>query len=129
MSSNGNGNGHFPNILENGNGNGDGHAHHIALTEDLRIRKTDTPRIAVVGLGYWGPNLVRNLHELPEADLACVCDASEKQLDAIALRYPAVPGTTDFNDILTDASIDAVVATTGRPWLIAVLILPFTPAP
>jgi len=69
-------------------------------------------RVAVVGLGYWGPNLVRNLHELPEADLACVCDASEKQLDAIALRYPAVPGTTDFNDILTDASIDAVVLAT-----------------
>ena len=31
-------------------------------------------RVAVVGLGYWGPNLVRNLHELPEAELAAVCD-------------------------------------------------------
>ena len=31
-------------------------------------------RTAVVGLGYWGPNLVRNLHELPDADLVAVCD-------------------------------------------------------
>ena len=115
MSSNGNGNGNGNGHHTNGNGhsNGDGIAHaHLALTDDLRIRRTDIPRIAVVGLGYWGPNLVRNLHELPEADLACVCDASEKALDAIALRYPAVPGTTDFDDILTDGSIDAVVLAT-----------------
>jgi predicted dehydrogenase len=111
VSSNGNGNG---NGHKNGNGNGHGeigHAH-LALTDDLRIRRTDIPRIAVVGLGYWGPNLVRNLHELPEADLACVCDASEKALDSIALRYPAIPGTTQFDDILTDSSIDAVVLAT-----------------
>jgi predicted dehydrogenase len=102
-----NGIGHTP----NGNGNGNGHGH-LSLTEDLRIRRKDIPRIAVVGLGYWGPNLVRNLHELPETDLACVCDASEKALDAIALRYPAVPGTTEFDDILTDPSIDAVILAT-----------------
>ena len=110
MSSNGNGNGHH----QNGNGNGNSEiAHsHLSLTDDLRIRRTDIPRIAVVGLGYWGPNLVRNLHELPEADLACVCDASEKALDTIALRYPAVPGTTEFDDVLTDDSIDAVVLAT-----------------
>ena len=57
-----NGNGHHTN--GNGNGNGNGHGH-VTLTEDLRIRRKDVPRIAVVGLGYWGPNLVRNLHELP----------------------------------------------------------------
>jgi predicted dehydrogenase len=108
VSSNGNGNGH----TTNGNGNGNGHAQHLTLTDDLRIRRTDVPRIAVVGLGYWGPNLVRNLHELPDADLACVCDASEKALDAIAVRYPAVPGTTNFDDVLSDDSIDAVVIAT-----------------
>jgi len=104
-----NGNGHHTN--GNGNGNGNGHGH-VTLTEDLRISRKDIPRIAVVGLGYWGPNLVRNLHELPEADLACVCDASEKALDSIALRYPAVPGTMNLDDILTDPSIDAVVLAT-----------------
>ena len=117
MSSNGNGhntNGHNGNG-HNGNGNGNGNGHglgHLTLTDDLRIRRPDIPRIAVVGLGYWGPNLVRNLHELPEAELACVCDANEKALDTVALRYPAVPGTTNFDDVLSDPSIDAVLLAT-----------------
>jgi predicted dehydrogenase len=107
-----NGNGHHTNGHD-GNGNGNGHGlGHLSLTDDLRIRRPNVPRIAVVGLGYWGPNLVRNLHELPEAELACVCDANEKALDAVALRYPAVPGTTSFDDILSDASIDAVLLAT-----------------
>jgi predicted dehydrogenase len=70
------------------------------------------PRVAVVGLGYWGPNLVRNLHELPDAELACVCDADQKRLETIAMRYPAVPGTTSFDEVLADSSIDAVVLAT-----------------
>ncbi len=45
--------------MSGGNGNGNGKAAPV--------------RVAVVGLGYWGPNLVRNLHELPIADVAAVC--------------------------------------------------------
>ncbi len=48
----------------------------------------DPLRIAVVGLGYWGPNLVRNLHELPGAEAAAVCDLREDALATIARRYP-----------------------------------------
>jgi len=103
--SNGNGNGHY-----NGNGNGH-HNGNGKLPLPLNLRPA-MPRMAVVGLGYWGPNLVRNLHELPGAELACVCDASSRALDTITLRYPAVPGTTDFDDVLSDPSIDAVVLAT-----------------
>ena len=45
-------------------------------------------RIGVVGLGYWGPNLVRNLAEAAAFDLACLCDVRPKPLDALSRRYP-----------------------------------------
>jgi predicted dehydrogenase len=69
-------------------------------------------RTAVVGLGYWGPNLVRNLHELPDADLVAVCDLREEALTKIRLRYPAVHATTKLEDILADDSIEAIVFAT-----------------
>jgi predicted dehydrogenase len=73
----------------------------------------ETPvRIAVVGLGYWGPNLVRNLHELREADVVWACDLHEEALATIARRYPAVPRTTSFEEVLDDPGVDAVVVAT-----------------
>jgi predicted dehydrogenase len=53
-------------------------------------------RVAVVGLGYWGPQLVRNLYESPHAELAAVCDTRTETLEQIGRRYPAVAQTTDF---------------------------------
>ena len=64
-------------------------------------------RTAVIGLGYWGPNLVRNLHELPDADLVTVCDLREDALVKVALRYPAVRTTTRFEEVLEDETIEA----------------------
>jgi predicted dehydrogenase len=73
----------------------------------------DAPlRIAVVGLGYWGPNLVRNINELPGAEPVVVCDLRPEALATITRRYPAVTGTTSFTDVLTDPSVDAVVIAT-----------------
>jgi predicted dehydrogenase len=69
-------------------------------------------RIAVVGMGYWGPNLVRNLHELPEADVACICDARLSAIDKVRRRYPALTSTTRYDDLLEDESIDAVALAT-----------------
>jgi predicted dehydrogenase len=69
-------------------------------------------RAAVVGLGYWGPNLVRNLHELDGAEVAYVCDLREHALEKIARRYPSVTTTTRYADILADESVDAVVIAT-----------------
>ena len=73
----------------------------------------DAPlRIAVVGLGYWGPNLVRNINELPGAEPVVVCDLRPDALETITRRYPAVTGTTSFSEVLTDQSVDAVVIAT-----------------
>ena len=106
MSQNGNGS------HSNGNGahsNGNGfHSNGNGLH-----RGSDAPvRVAVVGLGYWGPNLVRNLYELPEARVAAVCDADTSRLDNIRSRYPAIPGTTSFDALLEDPTVDAVAIAT-----------------
>jgi predicted dehydrogenase len=68
--------------------------------------------VAVVGLGYWGPNLVRNLHEVPEAEVVAVCDARPEALATIGRRYPALRQTTEFEQILGDETIDAVAIAT-----------------
>ena len=58
--------------------------------------------VAVVGMGYWGPNLVRNLHEVPEAEVSWICDTRSETLDKVAARYPAVQRTSDFARLLED---------------------------
>jgi predicted dehydrogenase len=69
-------------------------------------------RVAVVGLGYWGPNLVRNLHEHPNAELVAVCDRQEDALAKTARRYPSLKMTTEFQDILDADDIEAVAIAT-----------------
>jgi predicted dehydrogenase len=69
-------------------------------------------RVAVVGLGYWGPNLVRNLHEIPEFDVAYLCDLSGPKLEAVGRRYPAVRLTTDVSEVLADETVDGVLIAT-----------------
>jgi predicted dehydrogenase len=69
-------------------------------------------RVAVVGLGYWGPNLVRNLHELAEAEVVAVCDTSERALARLARRYPGFRQETDADAVLRDPAVEAVVIAT-----------------
>jgi predicted dehydrogenase len=73
---------------------------------------TDPVRIAVVGLGYWGPNLVRNINEFPGAEPVVVCDLRSDALETITRRYPAVRATTSFSEVLADDEVDAVVIAT-----------------
>ena len=72
-----------------------------------------TVNVGQVGLGYWGKNLVRNFAEL--ANLTWLCDSSEELRDAFAARYPKVQVTGDFDELLTDDSLDAVVIATPVP--------------
>jgi predicted dehydrogenase len=82
-----------------------------ALTS--RARSTEAPlRVAVVGLGYWGPNIVRVLHELPDAEVVWVCDARDDAIARVLRRYPALRGTTRYADVLADSSVDAVAIAT-----------------
>ena len=69
-------------------------------------------RVAVVGLGYWGPNLLRNLVELPGADVVTMCDAREDRLEHWGRRYPAIGRTASYMDVLSDDRVEAVVIAT-----------------
>jgi predicted dehydrogenase len=69
-------------------------------------------RIGVVGLGYWGPNLIRNLNELDGADLRWICDLDQSRLDTFGRRYPTVRCTRVFEDLLADPELDAVAIAT-----------------
>ncbi len=69
-------------------------------------------RVAVVGLGYWGPNLLRNLSELPEAEVAALCDLSPELLERHGARHWGTRTTTSYAEILSDPRIDAVVIAT-----------------
>jgi predicted dehydrogenase len=73
---------------------------------------TESVRIGVVGLGYWGPNLVRNLHELPGAEVVCVCDTRPAAIEKLRRRFPGIASTTRFGDLLADPSINAVALAT-----------------
>lgn len=67
---------------------------------------------AVIGYGYWGPNLVRNISEVPCACLISVCDLMVDRLAAVKTRYPAVDITDDFEEVLRDPRIDAIAIAT-----------------
>jgi predicted dehydrogenase len=67
-------------------------------------------RVALVGLGYWGPNLARNFDDL--AELRWLCDASPDALERFGARYPQARTTTDFDEVLGDPELDAVVVAT-----------------
>jgi predicted dehydrogenase len=69
-------------------------------------------RVAVVGLGYWGPNLVRNLQELDCTDVVAVCDMRKDRRDLIGKRYPAVRLCEDVDAVLRADDVDALAIAT-----------------
>jgi len=71
--------------------------------------------IAIIGCGYWGPNLVRNFNEIPDSNLVGCCDLKEENLNKIKQLYPSTKTTKNYKDILEDKSIDAVVVATSAP--------------
>ena len=74
--------------------------------------RSEPVRFAVVGLGYWGPNLVRNLHDLPGAEVVCVCDQRPDALERLSNRYPGARLTTDFSYVLADSGVEAIAIAT-----------------
>jgi predicted dehydrogenase len=77
---------------------------------------TERPlRVAVAGLGYWGPNIARNLAALPDVELAWCCDAVEQNRARAATLFPRTPMTDDLDEVLADDSVDAVALATPVP--------------
>ena len=67
-----------------------------------------TIKVGLVGCGYWGPNLVRNLRQAPDCELKTLCDASESRLNHMRRLYPEVTMTNQFSDLLQDSELDAI---------------------
>jgi predicted dehydrogenase len=72
----------------------------------------DTIRVGVIGYGYWGPNIVRNVSALDGCELAAVCDRSPGALKRASKAYPGVMMTPDSSDIVKSPDIDAVAVIT-----------------
>jgi predicted dehydrogenase len=66
-------------------------------------------KLGLIGMGYWGPNLLRTAAELDDVELATVCDLDPKRLDFARRRDPRVKVTRNLKDVLHDDSIDGVL--------------------
>lgn len=72
--------------------------------------------VGLVGYGYWGPNLLRNLVAQPNAEARWVADLTEKNLQKAKNFFPAVQVTQDYSELLSDATLDAVILATPTPF-------------
>ena len=70
------------------------------------------PNIAVIGAGYWGPNLIRNFDQLPNCNMSICCDLDPKKLERIENLYCGIQTTSNLDDILENPDIDAVAIAT-----------------
>ncbi len=68
--------------------------------------------IGVIGYGYWGPNLVRNFSELPDAKVVAVSDLRSERLALAGRRYPHLDTRRDYRDLLSSPKVDAVAIAT-----------------
>ncbi len=75
----------------------------------------ETVRVGVVGLGYWGPNLARNLAAIPGCELVWLCDPDEQARAKLARSFPTARATDALADLLDDGQLDAIVLATPVP--------------
>ena len=72
----------------------------------------DNVNVAVIGCGYWGPNLIRNFQSLSKCRLKWMCDANPQCIARMEEQYPDVETTTDPDKVIDDATVDAVAIAT-----------------
>lgn len=69
-------------------------------------------RVGVIGYGYWGPNIVRNLQGLDSTKVEMVCDSSSSALARVRKAYPGIRTVQDSRDLLQSPDVDAVAVIT-----------------
>jgi predicted dehydrogenase len=69
-------------------------------------------RFGIIGYGYWGPNVVRNLDQLEEVDVVGVCDTSASARQRVQKAHPHIEVTADPNELLLSPEVDAVAVVT-----------------
>ena len=68
--------------------------------------------VGVVGCGYWGPNLIRNLRSIPSYNLKVICDKNQERLAHIKGLYPEVDAVRDSKLLMNDPDLDAIFIAT-----------------
>jgi len=70
-------------------------------------------QLAIVGLGYWGPNLLRNFDQLRDCKVLFCCDLNDANLRSVHEQYPHVQTTNDYDTLVANPQIDAIVIATS----------------
>jgi predicted dehydrogenase len=82
------------------------------LHEPARDTGTNLLRVAVIGYGYWGPNIVRNVSSLANCELVAICDKSPAALKRAQRANPHAQLTTNFAEVLQSPDVDVVAVVT-----------------
>ena len=69
-------------------------------------------KLGIIGCGYWGANLVRNFYQAHDCEIKTVAEASPARQNFVAENYPEIQITSDYNDLLKDNEIDAIIVAT-----------------
>jgi predicted dehydrogenase len=87
---------------------------YLAIPENSYTQKqgSDVVRFGVVGYGYWGPNVVRNLDKLDGSTVVAVCDKSPASLKRVAKAHPHIRVLSDSHELISSPDIDAVAVVT-----------------
>ena len=72
-------------------------------------------KVGLAGLGYWGPNLARNFHAMPETTVVSCCDASQQARERTLTIVPGTRMTDRIEDLLEDEALDAIALATPVP--------------
>jgi predicted dehydrogenase len=84
----------------------------LSVTDKVDAKSSDQVGIAVVGLGYWGPNLLRVLGDNLDAEVRWICDLDTERLGKYRRRHPDASVTTRIDRVLADPAVDAVIIAT-----------------
>ena len=72
-------------------------------------------QVGLIGVGGWGNNLARNYFQIPDANLRYVCDLDSARLDNVLRQYPGTQVTKNYQDLLDDPELQAIVVATTAP--------------
>ena len=97
----------------NSTSGGRGKSERNCCSQDSRTSPMAEPTgVAVIGLGYWGPNLLRVLADKPEAQVRWICDLDRERLNRYRRRYPSVRITSHIERVLADPGVETVIIAT-----------------
>lgn len=82
------------------------------LSEASRKQGSEVIRFGVIGYGYWGPNIVRNLNQIENANVLAVCDSSEASRRKIHRAHPHVQVSSHASELIDSPDIDSIAVIT-----------------